>query len=422
MNSLLDIFLPYQKKFFLNNKKRKIFLSSRQIGKSFTAANILVYKALSRKNGTSLCVSVNQNSASEIIKKCIQVAEAVKLLSNGAITYSASFDKVVFSNGSRVISLSSNPAAMRGYSTCCCVIDEAAYVEHLDDVLQAIAPTLTRDNTAELIVLTTPAGRNGCFYDMYMNALANEKEWYVQTTTIYDAIKDGLKVDINSLKTLCPDDDIFQQEYCCKFATTSTALIDLRHVNVYDTLQTNIVQTYIGVDFGRTNDFTAISVIGKGFDDKLYLIDLEVMKNESFSNQMDRIKYFFNKYSPKVLYGDAGGIGKPLMEDLEINFNSRCKPFVFTNLNKHDLYTYFKKVCLNNELFIDKRFNDAILEDISLVNQVVTDSGKIIYSSKRSSNSGHGDRLSSILLALQGCKEHININQLPMGVMRRSRL
>lgn len=68
--TILDMFLPYQRSFFSNPSKRKIWVSARQIGKSFCVAGMLVYKALSKKNGLSLCVSVNSRSASEIIRKC----------------------------------------------------------------------------------------------------------------------------------------------------------------------------------------------------------------------------------------------------------------------------------------------------------------------------------------------------------------
>lgn len=80
---LIDIFLAYQKSFFLNNKKRKIWISARQIGKSFCIAGILCYKALAKKNGLSLCISVNSRSASEIVRKCAQFAEAIKMKTNG---------------------------------------------------------------------------------------------------------------------------------------------------------------------------------------------------------------------------------------------------------------------------------------------------------------------------------------------------
>ena len=134
-----------------------------------TAAFISSFKALARPNGLSLVISTGAKAASEMIRKCVQVAEAVKVASNGKITFEASADCVKFNTGSRIMSLpSGNPAALRGWSTSgAVIIDEAAFCEHLEDVMAAIAPTLTRDPNAELILCTTPAGKNGPFYELY---------------------------------------------------------------------------------------------------------------------------------------------------------------------------------------------------------------------------------------------------------------
>ena len=51
-------------------KKRKLWISSRQIGKSFTIACMLVYKALTSKSKLSLCISTGARAAAEIIRKC----------------------------------------------------------------------------------------------------------------------------------------------------------------------------------------------------------------------------------------------------------------------------------------------------------------------------------------------------------------
>ena len=107
---------------------------------------------------------------------------------------------------------SGNPAGLRGYTAQCVLIDEAQYIEHFDDVIAAIAPTITRDENAELILASTPAGKNSPFYKMWNDAL-NSDEWYTQHTSIYDAVKNGLKVDIEKLRTLCPDPDIWKMEY-----------------------------------------------------------------------------------------------------------------------------------------------------------------------------------------------------------------
>lgn len=114
---LIDLALPYQREFILSPKKRKIWLSSRQAGKSWALAFIAAKKALTRRNGLSLCVSTGSRAAQELIKKCQQFAEAMKIMTDGEMDYSPSADSVKFSNGSRIISLpSGNPTALRGWS------------------------------------------------------------------------------------------------------------------------------------------------------------------------------------------------------------------------------------------------------------------------------------------------------------------
>ena len=221
---LIDLALPYQRRFIEARKRRKLWLSSRQVGKSWTLAVIAAFKACSRPRGLSLCVSTGSRAASELIKKVHQVAEAVRIASDGRITYEASADMCRFSTGSRVVSLpSGNPSALRGYTAQCVLLDECAFIENAYDVMQAIAPTLTRDPDAELVVASTPAGRAGLFWDLWSQA---GDDWYVQTTTIEDAVAEGLDVDIAKLRELCPDPDVFAQEYGCRFASEYGSFVD----------------------------------------------------------------------------------------------------------------------------------------------------------------------------------------------------
>ena len=69
--SLVDGLYPFQRKFFEAKCRRKIWLSSRQIGKSHTLAAIMVHEALKRgKQGLSLAISTGQRAATELIRKC----------------------------------------------------------------------------------------------------------------------------------------------------------------------------------------------------------------------------------------------------------------------------------------------------------------------------------------------------------------
>ena len=150
-------------------------------------------KVLQKKGTLGLCVSTGQRAASELLKKVKQMAEAVKVVSKGLITYTDNADSVTFSTGSRIVSLPSNPDGLRGFSSSIVCLDECAFIPFVDEIYQAIAPTLTRDKTSELILCSTPAGCSGLFYDLLQNA---DDSWYVQTTTIEDAVKEGLQVDI----------------------------------------------------------------------------------------------------------------------------------------------------------------------------------------------------------------------------------
>ena len=281
--TISDILLPYQKTFLAAPQKRKLWISGRQLGKSLTIAAIMILKSLLHKNGLSICISTGARAAAEIIRKCANFAEAIKQLSNNKISYTQSFDSIKFSNGCRVISLPSSDdgSNLRGFTAQCVCIDEFNFIPHLEEQLNAIAPTLTRDPNAELIMTSTPAGKNGFGYKLYCDA-KNSADWYVQETTIYDAVADGLQVDIENLKSLCPDPDVFKQEYCCEFLNEYGSMIDV-DLLIFDEITTTKGPYFLGMDVGSTNDRTVFAILEKNTIEKKYkLIDLVVMHKASY--------------------------------------------------------------------------------------------------------------------------------------------
>lgn len=57
-------------------------------------------------------------------------------------------------------------------------------------------------------------------------AAQNDPSWYAQTTTIHDAMLAGLKVDLDALHKLCPDREVFAQEYECVFQDSLETMLD----------------------------------------------------------------------------------------------------------------------------------------------------------------------------------------------------
>lgn len=411
IKNISDILLPYQKSFMKDKHKRKIWISSRQIGKSFCVASILCYKALSRNNGLSLCISTGQRAAAEIISKCKQFAEAIKILSNGSIDYSASYDQIKFSNGCRILSLpsSTDGSNLRGFTASCVVIDEACYVWHLDKIMQAINPTLSRDPESELILTSTPAGKNGAFYELYLKAL-NDENWYVQTTDIYQAKQQGLNIDIDSLKTLCPDPDIFKQEYECYFSNEYGAMIDINNLEYYSEDIEKYDGIYFSADIGRTHDKTSI-VITKTKNDIIFVDDVIMLDKCDYKSQLDIFKQLNDKYHFNGGYIDQGGIGSAVAEFANRQISIKIKGLSFTGSNKTPMYEAVRDRIFQRKLKFNQKFKDLIDTDFKNVQRIVTETGTIKFTAGRDDN-GHSDFVSSLVLNIQAIHDNpVNLKQ-----------
>ena len=413
---LIDIALPYQREFILSPKKRKIWLSSRQIGKSWALAYLAVMKAASKQHGLSLCVSTGARAASELVKKCLQMAEAAKVMSDGKLDYTSSADCIKFSNGARVLSLpSGNPAALRGYSAQAILLDECAFIERPDEVFSAIAPTLTRDPDAELVIASTPAGKAGFFWKMWNEA---DEDWYKQRTTIDEAVQQGLKVDIQQLERLVGDPEVFDIEYRCKFADSWSQMIDLRLLDWYDELPAGASAAYLGMDVGSTSDRTALVTL-RQLQDEFYVDDIIVMHKASYESQMSTVKHAHETNRYQSGYVDQNGIGSALAEFITKQVSSRLKGYTWTVANKTPAYEAVRAAVFDHKLKFNAKFRSLVEEDFQNVHRIVSETGKVQFDAGRGKN-GHSDVTSALVLALQAAKASPLSMTAPQPYMRAS--
>lgn len=399
--------LPYQKTFVDDPRKYKLFLSTRQGGKSFCLSYMAVKEVLTSPRGGSalvLCISTGARASSEFLKKVAQMAEAVKVLTDGQITYMASADKVEFSSGQRIISLpSGNPSALRGYTAQVVIIDEAAFVENPEDVMQAIGPALTRDKNAKLVLASTPAGKNSWFYRTYLKAL-DDPEWYVQTTTIEDAKRMGLDVDIEGLRQLCPDPDMFQQEYMCVFSSEYSSFIDTTLLEFSEEPRAKVVASFMGADIGSTGDRTAIADIAELEDGSYFVRDVTVLHKAEYRDQLETMKALYEKNGWSSGLIDANGIGNPIAEFANKNISARITGFTWTASNKTPSYENTRSLVFDRKLVFSEHLRQLVVSDFQNVSRIVTEAGVVKYVAGRDAN-GHSDVTSAIVLGLLSAKK-----------------
>lgn len=406
MTSLLDLALPYQKKVILDNSKVKILNFSRQIGKSWTAAYLATQKCLMKQNGLVIYLSTGQRAADESLKTCKKFGDAIKVLSDGKITYNSTASCITYSNGSRIMTLPGKPESCRGWTVDLLVCDEMAFWQQPDECWQAIVPALLNKiagGDKEIIICSTPLGKNSLFFDLCQRAKV-ENDWKYFEVSIHDAIKDGLNVDLEQLHKLIPDPIQFSIEFECSFADSSNDFLSPNLLQFYND-DVKLEDFFIGVDWARSGDGTAIVVLGRTKESKIYLLDLCTLHNVEYEKQINFVKEIFRKYNPKAMYGDAGGLGSPIMEELNKKVSTRIKPFNFTSINKTDAYEYFRKQIFDRNMFFKEDFRTQIVSDLSLIQQIISENGKISYVSRRA-NGSHGDIVSAVVLALQAIRDN----------------
>lgn len=179
---------------------------------------------------------------------------------------------------------------------------------------------------------------------MWQQALADPEGWHTQATTIYDAVGDGLKVDIEDLKRLCPDPDAFAQEYECKFSAEQGALIDTSLLEFFTSPPVPFVGSYFGMDIGRHHDRSGVAVGQLGTDGVLYITELKALQEMPFKEQFSVVRHYNTIHKFRKGFIDGTGIGLPFCEQCHDEISTLLEPFIWTQPSKVSAYENFRSL------------------------------------------------------------------------------
>ena len=205
---LLPSLDPWQISALRSTAKQSVWLCHRQSGKSTTAALIALHRAIFSPGSLVLLVSRSIRQSSELYKKWVTAYD--KLDSKPGMKKSTELS-CELSNGSRVVSLPDSEDTIRGYSSVSLLIeDESSRVS--DELHFAIRPMLAISE-GKLLLLGTPAGKRGHFFDIWQ--ADNNLSWEKVLVTVADC-KRISKSFLDEEKRSMPD-YFFRQEYYCEF-------------------------------------------------------------------------------------------------------------------------------------------------------------------------------------------------------------
>jgi len=156
----------------LRSRSRKIILNcSRQSGKSTTCAALGLHESIYRRPSFGLVVAPSQDQSAELMMKFDEFREAVELSSDYLDTDTKL--AVKFANGNRFIARPGSAKTSRGKSAVTLLLeDEAAWV---DDLLRKSVSPMLAVSGGRYVMMSTPFGKRGHFFETWMNAKNWEK-------------------------------------------------------------------------------------------------------------------------------------------------------------------------------------------------------------------------------------------------------
>jgi len=214
--------------------KRVLLNCSRQSGKSTTSAALALHTAVYRPASLTLMVSPSLRQSNELFRKWRTLAE--QMPHPPAMTQDTS-TSATLANSSRVVSLPSSEATIRGYSAVDLLLfDEASRVP--DDLYQACRPMVAVSN-GSIVAMSTPWGKRGWWHSAWESGSMWERV-LVPATDVPRISAAFLAEERASLPPM-----VFASEYSCEFAATLDEVF--RHEDLVLALDNDLAPLFLEV-------------------------------------------------------------------------------------------------------------------------------------------------------------------------------
>lgn len=388
-----DTLYKYQRDWIRDDSRFRLLLKSRQTGFSYATGLEVMLGALSRDEN-QIVVSASQDQSDIVRRYCTLWADkyAVEYLEDG--------NSLIMPGGKRCIFLPCNPRTVQGY-TGDLYLDEFAW--HMKNRLMwsTVIPIATQGRK-RVTVISTPYTET----DMFGELVATPDKYNRfsrHTVTIHDAIRDGLPVDIEDIRSLL-DDISFAQAYECKFFSDALSLLSPDEVRAaFDDGCLRHVPNWVngGVDIGRYKDLTALILAEQYLEsgEKLVAVRyMDTMSAMSFDAQKSHIASVIESWKIKRIAVDSTGIGANLAEDMQKLYPGKVIPTTFTREKKEAWALGVKKLFESGKIRIPND-RDLVMQ-LHSIKRKPTEKG-FTYDADRNEQVKHADLFWALALAVQ---------------------
>jgi phage FluMu gp28-like protein len=442
-------FLPYQEKWLTDESPFKLYEKSRRIGATYATSYRCFQKCMRRQNFTQWVSSRDLLTAKEFITDYIaRWCKLAKVVATGLVgeqvlvldpeknitAFVASFPLT----GSRIVSLSSTPAAFAGKGGDV-LLDEVDLHADPGALVDMAMPCIMWGGQLEAVSAYAVDGSPASIFARLCQDAkgANPMHASFHRTTIMDAVDAGLvecisassaslreksgtshaepaeiaekrKKFVAEIRARCRTESAWQSQYMCNPQDDGGALLPYGLIAACEAdaaaLQAHRdpnATAFLGIDVGRKHDLTVMWVVRR-LGDVLWTDQIRVLEKTLFREQLEVAAALIRDNRIARCCIDSTGIGAMLAEELQLRFGAYTVEQVqFTAPVKLDLGMPLLQAFQDRTVRIPAA--PEIREDLHKIRKTVTSSGNVRLEAE-SDDAGHADRFWALALALHAGK------------------
>lgn len=284
--------------------------AGRQTGKSFMCKQLLLYFGFNNRNWRCMYVSMTLQQSEKVFNEILGGIDGTGVVQK----VNRERNYITLISGSTIYFRSYERCdTIRGEDLDLLIVDEAAYCRDVD-WYSVLRPTMTVRGK-KCILCSTPRGYN-FFRDMYMDGLEGGRYMSYKTTYASNPYANMEEVE-DARKKLPPK--IFAAEFLGEFIADGMSVFE----NVRNcTHAAGVIppadgkRYYAGIDVGRQNDYTVLTVMTEGGD-------VAIMKRwnqENWNVIADKVAAAMMPYDP-ITYIEINGVGDVFFDVMK----DKCK-------------------------------------------------------------------------------------------------
>lgn len=176
--------------------------------------------------------------------------------------------EVKFTNGSKIQISATSADAIRGKSCNCLIVDEMGHIDAgiMEEFWAAVYPTISADDKSKVLIASTPNSVGNKFHELWEKSHITNSGWGYVRVPWFDV--PGKTEEWAAQQRIDLGDDMFEQEYECKFLEGGDSCIP---EDLYNELQKRCINPRVTMYDGKYKIFAEPNI-----KDRIYVAGVDI--------------------------------------------------------------------------------------------------------------------------------------------------